>query len=159
MKSAPEYTLARALIAHLRQQVALADRVLPDPWDRADQSQDLAMAAAQYGLAVGVCPQPPAMVSEEAEASGYMQARVAVVVLTTSQVQEGTAGELLAASAGLTMAACLGWDYQARGIPYARPRLLEVVALDTSALAGFDNLLGSSLTLGWRVNYNAYYSS
>jgi len=249
MISAPEYCLARALIAHLRQQGELAQAVLPEPWDRADQNQNLALSAAQYGLAVAVCPQPPAMVSEGATDSGFLQARVAVVILTTPaasvmawpevstaaeqqaasttpaaavmawpevstaaeqqsalttpaaavmawpevstaaeqqsalttpaaavvawpevstaaeqqsalttpQVHEKTSAEVQAAAAGRVMAACLGWDFQARGIPYAFPRLLEVAPLDTSGLASFENLLGSSLTLGWRVNYRSYY--
>ena len=194
MVSAPEYCLARALIAHLRQQGELAESVLPEPWDRADQNQNLALSAAQYGLAVAVCPQPPAMVSEGATDSGFLQARVAVVILTTPaaaapwhgeagtpaasvmalpelstaaeqlsalttpQVQEKTSAEAQAAAAGLVMAACMGWDFQARGIPYASPRLLEVAPLDTSGLASFENLLGSSLTLGWRVHYKSYYA-
>lgn len=159
MKPAPEYALARALIAHLRQQVELADAVLPDPWDREDQNQNLAMAAAQFGLAVAACPQPPTLVGEGAAEAGFLQARVAVVILTTAQVQDGAAAELQAAAAGRALAACLDWDFQARGVPYAAPRLLEAAQLDTASLAGFDNLLGSSLTLGWRVNYKSYYSS
>lgn len=159
MKTAPEYALARALIAHLLQQEGLEDIVLPEPWDREDQNQNLAMAAAQYGMAVAACPQQPAMVSDSATDAGYMQARVAVVILTTAQVQDGTAAETAAAAAGLVIAACLGWGYQARGIPYAAPRLLEAAPLDTASMAGFENLIGSTLTLGWRVHYKTYYSS
>lgn len=158
MKPAPEYALARALIAHLQGQEGMAEMVLPDPWDREDQNQNLAMAAAQYGLAVAACPQLPAMVSEGATDAGYMQARVAVVILTTAQVQDGTAAQRAAAAAGLALAACLGWEYQARGVPYAAPRLLEAASLDTASMAGFENLIGSTLTLGWRVNYKTYYS-
>lgn len=159
MKPSPEYALSRALIAHLGRQDGLTDAVLAEPWDRADQNQNLAMAAAQYGLAVAVCPQPPAMAGDAAADTGYLQARAAVVILTTRQVHGSAAAEAQSAAAGRVIAACLGWDYKARGIPYAAPRLLEAAPLDTASLADFENLIGSTLTLGWRVNYITYYSS
>lgn len=157
MKEAPEYALAKALITLLRGDEALGESVMAEPWDQADQSQNLVMAAGQHGGAVAVCPQCPAVVSEAATGACYLQARVAVVVLTTQQVLEETAQARLAAMSGRVLAACLRWDYSAAGIPYAEPAVLEVQEVSTESVPGLNNLLGTAVMLGWRVHYKQYY--
>lgn len=157
MKEAPEYALAKALITLLQGDEELGEAVMAEPWDQDDQNQNLAMAAGQHGVAVAVCPQRPVVISEAATQASYMQARVAVVVLTTTQVLEGTALARLAAVSGRVLASCLRWDYSAAGIPYAEPAVLEVQEVSTESVAGLNNLLGTAVMLGWRVNYKQYY--
>lgn len=157
MKPAPEYAMARALIAHLQEDDHLGASVLPEPWDKADQCGKLALSAAQYGLAVAVCPQPPAVISAAHTAVGSMQARLVVIVLTTEQTALGAAAEAAAAVAGQALARCLIWDYQSRGIPYAQPEILDCAPLDTAQYPDLQNLVGSAITLGRRVDYKQYY--
>lgn len=158
--TAPEYDLARALIARLQQQPDLAPAVLPTPFDSADQAARLALAAAQYSMAVAVRPQPPASPGAEFDRTGVLQARLGVVVLTTPGVHPAAAAaEQMAAASGRVLALCMGWAPEGRGIPYEAAEVLEVSALNTADYPDFKNLAGHVVLLGKRVNYKMYYNS
>ena len=159
LPTAPEYALAEALIAHLRGVESISPCVLQEPWDRADQCQNLAMAASQHGLALAVTPQPPGYLDDDKSAAGYLEARLAVSILSTTQVLGGLAARRVAELAGVALHALLRWDYQANGIPYARPRLISVEVLDYSEFPGLQNLSGQAILIGKNINYKAYYAN
>lgn len=157
--TAPEYDLARALIARLQQQPDLAPAVLAKPFDNEDHAAHLALAAAQYSMAVAVSPQPPASLGAEFDRTGVLQARLGVVVLTTPGVLPGAAAEKLAAASGRVLALCMGWAPEGRGIPYEAAEVLEVAQLNTAEYPDFKNLGGHVIVLGKKVNYKMYYNS
>lgn len=181
MKTCPEYALAEALIEHLQRDEQLklhgeitvqrkndkdetleeqaAAVVYPEPWDRADQCQNLALAAQQYDMAVAVSPQAPGYLTEEKMASGYLEARLAVSILTTTQVNGGEAARKVANIAGLAIAALTRWDYQAAGIPYAAPRISDIREMETGELPDFENLSLLTIIVAKNVNYRSYYGA
>lgn len=158
LPEAPEYALAQALIKHLSKVDALTKHVMQQPWDRADQCQNLAVAAQQHGLVIAVTPQPPGYLDPDKTAAGYLESRLAVAILSTTQVQGGNAAKRVAALTGLALLHVMQWTYQGYGIPYAAPKLLSVDTLDLTGMPGIQNLSGQALLLGHNVNYNAYYA-
>lgn len=157
LPTAPEYALAQALIEHLLGFEIIAPYVMQEPWDRDDQCQNLAMAAAQHGLALAVTPQPPGYLDADKSAAGYLEARLAVAILSTTQVRGGSAAKRVAELAGVALNVLLRWDYQAIGIPYAAPKLLGVDTLDLTGMPGLQNLSGQAILIGKNINYKAYY--
>ncbi len=179
MKTCPEYALAEALIEHLQRDGLLklhgeitvqrknargetreeqaAAVVYPEPWDRADQCQNLAMAAQQYDMAVAVSPQAPGYLTEDKAAAGYLEARLGVTILTTTQVNGGEAARKVANIAGETLHALMRWDYQALGIPYAAPRISDIREMETGELPDFENLSLLMILVSKEVNYKSYY--
>ncbi len=158
LPEAPEYALAQALIERLRGFAGLTSYVMQQPWDRADQCQNLAVAAQQHGFAIAVTPQPPGYLDADKAAAGYLEARLAVAILSTTQVRGGNAAKRVADLTGIVLFAVLRWSYEANGIPYAAPRLLSVDQLDLSGMPGMQNLSGQSLLIGKNTNYTAYYA-
>lgn len=159
MKTPPEYALAEALIEHLAANDALKACVYPEPWDRTDQCQNLALAAAQHELALAVSPQPPEYLDADKAAAGYLEARLAVTALSTTQVQGGLAARRVAALAGEAIVSLLRWDYEAAGIPYALPRLISVDPMDFSGFPDMANLSGQTILIGKSINYRTYYGN
>ncbi len=158
-QTSPEYVLARRLIAHLREDEALRECVLPEPWDSDAQVGSLLLAARMHDMALAVTPQPPAYVAGETPTTGGLRARLAVVVLTTRQVGGGN-GERLAAKVGRTIARCLHWADDANGIPYAEAEMEGVEEIDVSSYPAFEqaNLMGSVIALSRHINYRKFYS-
>lgn len=159
LPEAPEYALARALIEHLRGEESIAPCVMQEPWDREDQCQNLAVAANKHGLVLAVTPQPPGYLDADKAAAGYLEARLAVAVLSTTQVRGGHAAKRVSDLAGVALQAALSWDYRAEGIPYAAPKVLSVDQLDLTNMQGPQNLTGQAILIGRNVNYNAYYAN
>ncbi len=159
-RSAPEYELARKLIAHLKTQEDVAACVLAEPWDEGEQANDLVLAAKSHNLAVAVAPQPPVSLPGESDTTGGLQARLAVVVLTTRQVR-GRAVEVQATAAARVLALCMGWAPEVRGIPYADATLEGVTALKVDDFPAFKqaNLTGTVIALGKKVNYRKYFAT
>lgn len=158
LPEAPEYALAQALIKHLSKVDALTKHVMQQPWDRADQCQNLAVAAQQHGLVIAVTPQPPSYLDPDKTAAGYLESRLAVAILSTNQVQGGNAAKRVADLTGIALLHVMRWAYDDHGIPYAAPRLLSVDQLDLTGMPDLKNLSGQALLLGRNVNYNAYYA-
>lgn len=155
MKTAPEYFLARDLIAHLMGAEGWGCAVLPEPWHKEDQCQALRLAAEQYDMAVAVQPLPPVSLGEKTAVAGALQVQLGVSVFTTLQAQDP---ERQAAAAGRVIAAVIAWcPAAACGIPYAAAEILQVAPLDTGGCPGLANLLGTSILLGKDTNYKLYY--
>ena len=94
-------------------------------------------------------------VRELAICEGALAARIE----WTTQVLGGLAARRVAELAGVALNALLRWDYQANGIPYARPRLISVEVLDYSEFPGLQNLSGQAILIGKNINYKAYYAN
>lgn len=161
MKQAIEYRLAEALTEHLRGDAELAPAVLPEPFDRADQCQAIALAAGQYDFAVAVEPLPLQLPTDATDRTGVVEVRLAVHVLTTQQLNpQGfpSAGALAAAVMGRVLACCMRWrDEVSAGIPYADPVPESVAELDLSKFDALANLSGQALIIARKVNLRDYY--
>ncbi len=157
--TAPEYALARLLIAHLSKDDVIGSSVLREPWDDTAQAKAIIGAAQAYNLAVAVAPQPPSALSDGAAASGLLQANLTVAVFTVQQVR-GKAAEVQATAAGRVLALCMSWHPEAaKGIPYAEAKLERAQALNMADFPLFAqaNLVGTVLELSKQVNYKHYF--
>lgn len=154
LPEAPEYRLAGLLIKHLAEDSTLAPYVYPEPWDREDQCQGLAMAAQQYSGVVAVLPQPPGLLPADSQAkTGTLAARLVVVVLTTENLHPDRGARQAAGLFYKLINAVMQWDPQSAGIPYALPQVEAIAELDTSKITGLENLTGRDLTLSIPYNY------
>lgn len=159
MKDAPEFTLAKSLIAHLRTVPELRDAVLEEPWTREDQAAKLTMAAAACGLAVAVLPHWPTLEQEPANTARVARANLAVAVLATANLHGQDWAAMLHAAVGRTLAAIMAWQHEAsNGIPYTEARVEDVAELDLSQFQAFQNLNGASIRISKPVSYKHYYT-
>ena len=159
MKPAAEYLLAESLIAHLQGDSELEGAVIAEPFDRVDQSQAIALAAAQYEFAIAVEPMELQLPTNPDDRTGVVTLRLAVHVMSTQQVTSGISARALAAAVqGAVLARCSSWYPEGMaGIPYALPELERVVELDFSKFEELANLTGSAIILTHKVNLKQYY--
>lgn len=159
MKIAAEYRLATALIEHLQGDGELTAAVLAEPFDRTDQCQAIALAAQQHDFAIAVEPLPVQLPSDPTDRTGVATLRLAVHVLTTTQLAGGqSAAALAAAVQGAVLATCCTFCPEGvRGIPYALPVLESVAELDLSKFDALANLTGVVIMLSHKVNLKQYY--
>lgn len=159
MKIAAEYRLATALIEHLQGDGELTAAVLAEPFDRTDQCQAIALAAQQHDFAIAVEPLPVQLPSDATDRTGVATLRLAVHVLTTTQLAGGqSAAALAAAVQGAVLATCCTFCPEGvRGIPYALPVLESVAELDLSKFDALANLTGVVIMLSHKVNLKQYY--
>lgn len=159
MKIAAEYRLATALIEHLQGDGELTAAVLAEPFDRTDQCQAIALAAQQHDFAIAVEPLPVQLPSDATDRTGVATLRLAVHVLTTTQLAGGqSAAALAAAVQGAVLATCCTFCPEGvRGIPYALPVLESVAELDLSKFDALANLTGAAIMLSHKANLKQYY--
>lgn len=159
MKIAAEYRLATALIEHLQGDGELTAAVLAEPFDRTDQCQAIALAAQQHDFAIAVEPLPVQLPSDPTDRTGVATLRLAVHVLTTTQLAGGqSAAALAAAVQGAVLATCCTFCPEGvRGIPYALPVLESVAELDLSKFDALANLTGAAIMLSHKANLKQYY--
>lgn len=157
MKESIQYLFARALLAYLRQDELLAAVTEAEPFDSDDQVAALELAANVQGVSVLVAPQ--GVIAPEGEGNNIVLAvRAAVEVLTTKQVQQGTAAELAAAWVDYTAARLLGWVPSLEWQPRERPRILDITPAEVSSkLPNHTNLLGHAILVEQKFNYINYY--
>lgn len=161
MKIAAEYKLATALIEHLQGDGELSAAVLPEPFDHTDQCQAIALAAQQHDFAIAVEPLPVQLPTDPTDRTGVATLRLAVHVLTTTQLASGQSAAALAASVqGAVLAVCCTFCPEGvRGIPYALPVLESVAELDLSKFDSLANLTGAAIILTHKANLKQYYRS
>lgn len=161
MKIAAEYKLATALIEHLQGDAELSPAVLPDPFDHTDQCQAIALAAQQHDFAIAVEPLPVQLPTDLTDRTGVATLRLAVHVLTTTQLACGQSAAALAASVqGAVLATCCTFCPEGlHGIPYALPVLESVAELDLSKFDSLANLTGAAIILTHKANLKQYYRS
>lgn len=159
MKIAAEYKLAMALIHHLQGDAELSPAVLAEPFDRTDQCQVIALAAQQHDFAIAVEPLPVQLPTDPTDRTGVATLRLAVHVLTTTQLASGQSAAALAASVqGAVLAVCCTFCPEGvRGIPYALPVLESVAELDLSKFDSLANLTGAAIMLSHKANLKQYY--
>ena len=159
MKTAAEYRLAALLIEHLQGDAELSPAVLAEPFDRTDQCQAIALAAQQHDFAIAVEPLPVQLPSDPTDRTGVATLRLAVHVLTTTQVTCGqSAAALAAAVQGAVLAACCVFCPEGvRGIPYALPVLESVAELELAKFDELANLTGAAIVLSQKANLKQYY--
>lgn len=159
MKLAAEYKLATALIEHLQGDAELSPAVLAEPFDHTDQCQAIALAAQQHDFAIAVEPLPVQLPSDPTDRTGVATLRLAVHVLTTTQLAGGQSAGCLAASVqGAVLATCCTFCPEGvRGIPYALPVLESVAELDLSKFDALANLTGAAIMLSHKANLKQYY--
>ena len=157
MKESIQYLFARALLAYLRQDELLAAVTEAEPFDSDDQVAALDLAANAHGVTVLVAPQGVA--APEGEGNNIvLTVRAAVEILTTKQVQEGTAAELAARWVDYIAARLLGWVPSLEGLPRERPRISDISAAEVSSkLPNHTNLLGHVILLEQKMHYISYY--
>lgn len=186
MKESIQYRLARAIIRHLRADKELTYQapgaeepehiVYGEPFDSADQAAALAVASAQYGVAVMVAPQ--GVRAPESTQTGYasmLELTAVVYVLSTRQVPSActvelpggglqelrSAGELAATYADRVAARLLTWMPEVLELaPLERPSISDILTLDMQAskdFPGHENLVGSAIIISQKVNYREYY--
>lgn len=155
--TAPEYVFAEHLIEYLQETLPELT-IHPRPWDAADQTQSIAVAAATSRGVVAVSPQPPAQLAEDNEGkTGTFRARVAVLVLVQRNV---TAADAPRRAAG-TLAAVLGalqsyFPKQGAGIPYAAARVDSIARLNAAEYKEFKEVAGLAVFVSLPVNYKQY---
>ena len=168
MKIAAEYKLAAALIEHLQGDGELSPAVLAEPFDHTDQCQAIALAAQQHDFAIAVEPLPVQLPSDPTDRTGVATLRLAVHVLTTTQLASGlpagqagqSAAALAASVQGAVLAACCTFCPEGlHGIPYALPVLESVAELDLSKFDSLANLTGAAIILTHKANLKQYYRS
>lgn len=152
-----QYRFARAVIAYLREDPELAAVVEAEPFDSEDQVAALELAANAQGVSVLVAPQGVA--APEGEGNNLVLAvRSAVEILTTKQVQEGTAAELAARWVDYLAARMLSWVPSLEMGRAERPRITDIQAAEVSSkLPNHTNLLGHVIFVEQRFNYLSYY--
>ena len=159
MKESLQYQFARAIIAHLRKDPELAAVVEAEPFDSEDQVAALDLAANAQGVSVLVAPQ--GVSAPEGEGNNLVLAvRCAVEVLTTNQVQEGTAAELAACWTDYLAARMLSWIPSLEMGRSERPRITDILEAEVSSkLPNHTNLLGHVIFIEQRFNYLSYYGT
>ena len=159
MKESLQYRFARAVIAHLREDHELAEVVEEEPFDSEDQVAALELAANAQGVSVLVAPQGVA--APEGEGNNLvLTVRAAVEILTTKQVQEGSAAELAAVWVDHIAARLLSWVPDIEGLPRERPRITDIQAAEVSSkLPNHTNLLGHVIFIEQKQHYIAYYGT
>lgn len=154
-----QYKFARAIITWLHADPELEDVVGAEPFDSDDHVSALDLAATAQGVSVLVAPQGVA--APEGEGNNLVLAvRCAVEVLTTKQVQEGTAAEHAARWVDYIAARLLSWIPSMEMGRAERPRITDILEAEVSSkLPNHTNLLGHVIFIEQRFNYLIYYGT
>lgn len=153
--AAPEYLLARSLIAHLRADELLADLVLAEPFDKEDQFSQLSMSMQSYTGALAVAPQAQLSVAHAEAKTGVMSVTLVILVIVSSLSMDGAAcqAENLAKLTAQSLRAASKWMPSIRGIPYIEPKIQSVAEASTSELPELEGSQGRMITLSQTINY------
>lgn len=150
----PEYAWCAAVIARLAGHPGLSPLLLPEPYDSDDQSSKLTMASRQYEGAIAVMPSGLDMDWQGVDAArvSVWTARVAILVLVTSQVSGQTAGRRISDLTAAIIRQLTRWDPSPAGGTYGEPWFAGTSDLDMSDMADLRNLSGRVIMLARRIN-------
>ncbi len=148
----PEYVFAQAVIDRLAGQEKLANYVIPVPFDKGDQVNNLALAVAQYDAAITVMPQAPAVpwTGADAPKPGVVNARVAILIMLTQQVGDVPTVRRLSAVTAAVIRCLYRWspyDVEATG---KEPWIEEITELSTAEVPELKNVDGRVIFLAMR---------
>lgn len=152
---APEYLLARSLIAHLREDELLRALVLEEPFDKEDQFSQLSMSMQSYTGALAVAPQAQLRVPHAESKTGVMEITLVILVIVSSLSMDGAAcqAENLAKLSAQSLRTASKWMPSIRGIPYLEPKIQSVAEASTAELPELEGSQGRIITLTQTINY------
>ena len=158
MKESLQYRFAREVIAYLQADPLLAEVVESEPFDSEDQVQALNLAANDQKVSVLVSPQGVKKPEDRLNHSS-LTVSCAVEILTTKNVQEGTAAALAAKWIDHIAARLLAWPKTIeRSTTYEQPVITDIgEAAVSSELPDHQNLIGHYVIIESNQPYKAYY--
>lgn len=153
----PEYVFAQAVIDRLTGQAKLKDYVMPDPFDKGDQVNNLALAVAQYDAAIAVmpqAPQPPHWKGVDAPDPGVVVATAAILVMMTGQVGAVPTIRRLSALTAAVLRRLRKWSPHNDELAGTAPWVAEITALSTEEVPELINVDGRVIFLSIRETLN-----
>lgn len=149
----PEYVFAQAVIDRLAGQAKLKDYVMPDPFDKGDQVNNLALAVAQYDAAIAVmpqAPQPPPWKGVDAPDPGVVVATAAILVMMTQQVGTVPTIRRLSALTAAVLRRLRKWSPHNDELAGMSPWVAEITGLSTAEVQELQNVDGRVIFLSIR---------
>lgn len=149
----PEYVFAQAVIDRLAGQEKLKDYVMPDPFDKGDQVNNLALAVAQYDAAIAVmpqAPQPPPWKGVDMPDPGVVVATAAILVMTTGQVGADPTIRRLSALTAAVLRRLRKWSPHNDELAGTAPWVAEITELSTEQVPELKNVDGRVIFLSIR---------
>ena len=153
----PEYVFAQAVIDRLAGQAKLKDYVMPDPFDKGDQVNNLALAVAQYDAAIAVmpqAPQPPPWKGVDAPDPGVVVATAAILVMMTQQVGTVPTIRRLSALTAAVLRRLRKWSPHNDELAGTAPWVAEITGLSTAEVQELQNVDGRVIFLSSRETLN-----
>lgn len=153
----PEYVFSQAVIDRLAGKKELANYVMPDPFDKGDQVNNLALAVAQYDAAIAVmpqAPQPPPWKGVDAPDPGVVVATVAILVMMTGQVGAVPTIRRLSALTAAVLRRLRKWSPHDSELAGTAPWVAEVTDLSTDEISELQNVDGRVIFLSIRETIN-----
>lgn len=149
----PEYVFAQAVIDRLGGQEELKDYVIPDPFDKGDQVNNLALAVAQYDAAIAVmpqAPQPPPWKGVDAPDPGVVVVTAAILVMMTGQVGTVPTIRRLSALTAAVLRRLRKWSPHNDELAGTSPWVAEITDLSTQEVPELKNVDGRVIFLSIR---------
>ncbi|QHV62001.1 hypothetical protein DMI77_00795 [Akkermansia muciniphila] len=153
----PEYVFAQAVIDRLAGQEKLANYVMPSPFDKGDQVNNLALAVAQYDAAIAVmpqAPQPPPWKGVDAPDPGVVVATAAILVMMTGQVGAVPTIRRLSALTAAVLRRLRKWSPHDCELAGMSPWVAEITGLSTEEVPELINVDGRVIFLSIRETLN-----